>query len=286
MATKMDKVLDQTLPTNLRDVVRFEGTDQSQETVASSDDTLEESIMTDKEMQAQIKADAKIEAQKLLAAEQSTVAVADRLTEMASGNHALTVQVETAEAATAAVQVTLDETIAERDALTATVEERDAALVTKDTELAETVKAHKALEADLATATEKLDAIEAEKTVAARTAALDEAGLNTEDRLARLTARTEDGAFAVPDEAFTQIVADLQAAYDAGKATAAEKPAETEGEPEQTTASEEEGEEEPTEDPTSTAVIAQRAVASLTDGSAVTTTVDGVSTYAEQFGAK
>lgn len=89
----------------------------------------------------------------------------------------------------------------------------------KSKEADESDNKFKKAKASLDEATKKLADITAEKVVATRTEALDKAGLKTDKRIAKATARKDDGSFEMTDEVFTGYVAELTEVATAAKAS-------------------------------------------------------------------
>ena len=192
----MSEILDRTLPPDLQNIVPPSAAAAKQEPQGGNVMPENTNALTPEQ--------AKAIATDVVAAKEAERATAARI-------EALTSERDAAKAG-------LDQANKQIAGLQAKVAEGDQKLQAANTDAGNANKKIAELEGAKAGLQSQVNKLSAEKVIAERKAKLTEAGLASEDRVNRLTALNQDGTLKVHDAEFDQTVADLKAAFDAGKA--------------------------------------------------------------------
>lgn len=196
-----DNPLDAALPDALRSVIGYE---QKTQAPTEGESTMAENILTTD----QVKAIAAEAAKSLMTQVDAEKAVASKI-------EVLTTEVTQAKAALATAVAEKTKLEAANATLITSAATLEKTLATATDKVAELTKVNSTLTVQVATA-------ETEKAIATRVQALKTANIHTEARASKLTAvDPATGKFVMADASFTDIVGELKATFDAGKALSA-----------------------------------------------------------------
>ena len=153
---------------------------------------------------------ARAEAKSILAAENNEVRLATLIGDLKTSEATSKAEASSATAALAIANTKLADASVSLDKAMKDLDAAKANVTTLTGEKTELSKANETLKADLARVSKELADGKAVATITARTAELKAANLGTDARIAKATARNEDGSFKLSDTDFTDYVADLK----------------------------------------------------------------------------
>ena len=204
-------ILDQTLPPELQKVVAMIGAGNS----TPAQPTTQEPSKGDSNMDTS-KEQVVAAVKEVLAANNRKQAITDKIESLTNQAATAKANLERTVADAASAKSGFESQIA---SLQNKVSEAEKAIASKDGEIAALKAQLGEKDKAIAEKTRQINTMQTDKAIAARTAALKEAGLASDDRVARFTAKTDDGTLKVNDADFDMAVSELKAAYAAGKAS-------------------------------------------------------------------
>ena len=205
-------ILDQTLPPELQKVVAMIGAGASVPVPPTTQEPSKGETKMDSMSREQVVAAVK----EVLAASNRKQAITDKIESLTNQAASAKANLEKAVADAASAKSGFESQIA---SLQTKVVETEKAIAGKDGEIAALKAQLGEKDKAIAEKTKQLNTMQTDKAIAARVATLKEAGLASDDRVARLTAKADDGTLKISDADFDSAVAELKAAFDAGKAS-------------------------------------------------------------------